>query len=174
MSGLILQNVWLNAALIFFARVVNMTLDTLRIRMMARGKKGLSFIFGVIETIIYVYALASVFAENNWINSLAYALGFGTGSVVGMWLEERMAVGFTHMRVISPHHGAALAHALRDGGFAVTEIEGRGRDGAVVILSLSVKRKNAKQVRKLIEELDDQAFVTSEDLTPVRRGFWGM
>lgn len=170
-----ITNIWVNAALIFALRVVNMAMDTLRIRMMARGKKMLSFVFGVVETLIYVYTLFSVLDDlENWINIIAYALGFGVGSVVGMWLEERMAVGYIHMRVISTHHGAALAHALRDEGFAVTEIEGRGRDGAVVILSLSVKRKNAKKAREFVEEIDSQAFITSEDLQPVRRGFWGM
>lgn len=169
------SNVWANAALIFILRVVNMTLDTLRIRMMARGKKWLAFIFGVIETLIYVYTLFSVLGDlENWINIMAYALGFASGSVAGMWLEERLAVGFIHMRVISANYGAELAHMLRDEGFGVTEIEGRGRDGAVVILSLSVKRKNAKKVRELIEKRDPQAFITSEDLHPVRRGFWGM
>ena len=152
-----------------------MSLDTLRIRMMARGKKTLSFIFGVIETIIYVYTLSSVFENlDNWINIFAYALGFGSGSVVGMWLEERLAVGFIHMRIISPNRGMELANLLRDQGFAVTEFSGRGRDGSVVMLSLSVKRKNAKQVRAVVEQTDELAFITSEDLQPVRRGFWGL
>lgn len=170
-----ITNIWVNAALIFVLRVINMALDTLRIRMMARGKKMLSFVFGVIETLIYVYTLFSVLGDlENWVNIMAYALGFGVGSVAGMLLEERMAVGYIHMRVISAHYGADLAHTLRDEGFAVTELEGRGRDGAVVILNLSVKRKNANKVRDLVEKLDPQAFITSEDLQPVRRGFWGM
>jgi len=169
-----ITNVWVTAILIFVLRVVNMALDTLRIRMMARGKKLLSFMFGVVETLIYVYTLFSVLDNlENWINILAYALGFGVGSVAGMWLEERLAVGYIHMRVISANHGIELAHILRDEGFAVTEFEGRGRDGAVGMLSLSVKRKNAKKVRALVEHNDENAFVTSEDLQPVRKGFWG-
>jgi uncharacterized protein YebE (UPF0316 family) len=175
MSEIMISNVWMNAALIFVLRVINMALDTLRIRMMARGKKGLAFVFGVVETLIFVYTLSSVFEDiDNWINTLAYAFGFATGSVVGMWLEERMAVGYIHLRVISPNHGLELAHTLRDRGFAVTEYEGRGRDGAVVILSLSVKRKNANKVRAIVEQEDENAFITSEDLQPVRRGFWGI
>ena len=142
-----------------------MTLDTLRIRMMARGQKVLTFIFGVIETLIYLYTLSSVIQNlDNWVNIMAYSLGFGIGSLVGMAVDERIAVGYIHVRVISPGRSAQLAEQLREHGFAVTEFAGRGRDGT----------KDSKNVRALVEELDQNAFITAEDLTPLRRGYWGM
>ena len=172
---LLTGNIWIDASVILGLRVVNMALDTLRLRMMARGNKGLTFIFGVIETLIYLYTLSSVIQNlDSWMNILAYALGFGIGSLVGMALDERIAVGYSHLRVISPGRGALLAETLREQGFAVTEFSGRGRDGTVTMLSVSVKRKDNKKVRSLVEELDDKAFITAEDLTPVRRGYWGM
>ena len=175
MENLLTADVWIGAGIIFALRVVNMAMDTLRLRMMARGQKPLSFIFGVIETLIYLYTLSSVIQNlDNWVNILAYSVGFGTGSIVGMMIDERMAVGYTHLRVISPNRGALIAETLRDQGFAVTEFSGRGRDGTVSMLSVSVKRKNSKKVREVVEELDDKAFITAEDLTPVRRGYWGM
>jgi uncharacterized protein YebE (UPF0316 family) len=175
MENLLTADVWIGAGIIFSLRVVNMAMDTLRIRMMARGQKPLAFIFGVVETLIFVYTLSSVFQDlDNFINTAAYALGFGTGSIIGMMIDERMAVGYIHLRVISPSRGALIAETLRDQGFAVTEFSGRGRDGTVSMLSVSVKRKNAKKVRALVEEMDEKSFITAEDLTPVRRGYWGM
>lgn len=175
MENLLLPELWIGAGIIFGLRVVNMALDTLRIRMMARGQKPLSFLFGVIETLIYLYTLSTVIQDlDNWVNIAAYSVGFATGSIVGMMIDERMAVGYTHLRVISPNRGALLAETLRDQGFAVTEFTGRGRDGTVSMLSVSVKRKNSRKVRALVEELDENAFITAEDLTPVRRGYWGM
>jgi len=175
MENLLSSNIWVTAGIIFGLRVINMTLDTLRIRMMARGQKPLAFVFGTIETLIYLYTLSSVINDlDNWVNIAAYSVGFATGSIVGMALDERMAVGYIHLRVISPNRGALIAETLRDEGFAVTEFSGRGRDGMVSMLSLSVKRKNSKKVRALVEDLDDKAFITAEDLTPVRRGYWGM
>ncbi|MEJ2757201.1 MAG: DUF5698 domain-containing protein [Anaerolineales bacterium] len=175
MDTLISSNIWLGALIIFSLRVVNIALDTLRIRMMARGQKPLAFIFGVIETVIFVYTLGSVFQDlDNWINTGAYALGFGVGSIVGMAIDERMTVGYAHLRVISPNRGALIAERLREKGFAVTEISGRGRDGTVTLLTLSIQRKNAKKARLLVEEVDENAFITAEDLTPVRRGYWGI
>ena len=175
MENLLDPEIWLGAGIIFGLRVINMTLDTLRIRMMARGQKPLAFIFGVIETLIYLYTLSAVIQNlDNWINIAAYSVGFGVGSIVGMAIDERMAVGYVHLRVISPSRGALIAETLRDQGFAVTEFSGRGRDGTVSMLSVSVKRKNARKARALVEDLDDTAFITAEDLTPVRRGYWGL
>jgi len=175
MENLLSTDVWIGAAIIFGLRVVNMAMDTLRLRMMARGQKSLAFTFGVIETLIYLYTLSSVIQDlDNWVNIIAYSFGFATGSIVGMMIDERMAVGYIHLRVISPSRGALIAETLRDQGFAVTEFTGRGRDGTVSMLSVSVKRKNAKKVRALVEELDDNSFITAEDLTPVRRGYWGL
>lgn len=171
---LLTGNIWIGAAIILGLRVVNMALDTLRIRMMARGQKTWTFIFGVVETLIYLYTLSSVIQNlNNWVNIAAYSLGFGIGSLIGMALDERLAVGYSHLRVISPGRGALLAEQLREQGYAVTEFAGRGRDGTVTMLSVSVKRKESKRVRALVEELDENAFITTEDLTPVRRGYWG-
>ena len=175
MEDFVFSNAWVGAAVIFGLRVVNMTLDTLRLRMMVRGQKAPTFLFGIIGTLISLYTLTAVIQNlDNWVNIAAYALGFATGSLVGMVIDERMAVGYTHLRVISPGRGALVAETLREQGFAVTEFSGRGRDGTVTMLSVSVRRKNIKKVRSMVEDLDENAFITAEDLTPVRRGYWGL
>lgn len=175
MENLLTPEVWINAGIIFALRVVNLAIATLRLRMMARGKKLLVFVFGAVESLIYIYTLGSVFQDlDNIVTTGTYALGFAVGNIVGMALDERMAVGHIHLRVISPNRGALLAETLREQGHAVTEFSGRGRDGTVTMLSVSVRRKNAKKVRTLVEELDENAFITAEDMTPVRRGYWGM
>jgi uncharacterized protein YebE (UPF0316 family) len=170
---LIFSNVWVGTLVIFGLRVLNMALDTLRMLFMLRGKKTLSWIFGLIVSLLYVLLLTSVLSNlNNPLFILAYAAGFATGGVVGMWIEERLAIGFTNIQVISPRLGVVMAQKLRENGFAVTEIPARGKDGMVSMLSLSVRRKQVVEVEKIINEYDDGAFVTLEDVRPVRRGFF--
>ena len=103
---------------------------------------------------------------------IAYAAGFATGGVIGMWIEERLAIGFTNIQIVSSGRGAILAQELRENGFAVTEIPARGKDGMVSMLSLSVRRTQVVIVEKIINEFDEAAFVTSEDVHPMRRGFF--
>lgn len=174
MSELMLfTNPWVGALVIFGLRVVNMTLDTLRMLYTLRGKKSLSWGIGFIVSLLYVVLLTSVLSNlNNPLYIIAYSAGFATGGVVGMWIEERLAIGFVHLQVISPRRGVVMAQKLRENGFAVTEIPARGKDGMVSMLSLSVRRKQAMAVERIVNECDQAAFVTSEDVHPVSRGFW--
>jgi len=167
------SNVWVGALIIFLLRVLNIALDTLRMLFMLRGKKMLSWIFAFMVSLIYVILLTSILANlNTPLYILAYAAGFATGGVVGMWIEERLAIGFTNIQIVSPGRGTVLAQRLREHGFAVTEIPARGRDGMVSMLSLSVRRKQVEVVGKIVNECDEAAFVTSEDVHPLRRGFF--
>jgi uncharacterized protein YebE (UPF0316 family) len=65
-----------------------------------------------------------------------------------------------------------MAQKLRENGFAVTEIPARGKDGMVSMLSLSVRRKQVLAVEQIINDCDQAAFVTAEDVRPMRHGFW--
>jgi len=89
-----------------------------------------------------------------------------------MLIEERLAIGHTHLRIVSSRRGSAIADRLREEGYAVTEVAGRGKDGMVTVLNCSVLRKNVDRVRKVINSVDADAFITAEDVRPVRRGFW--
>ena len=164
---------WIGALVIFGLRVMNMTLDTLRMLFLLRGKKTLSWVAGFLVSLIYVLLLTSVLSNlDNWLYIVAYAAGFATGGVVGMWIEERVAIGFAHLQIISPTRGVVTAQKLRESGFAVTEIPARGKDGMVSILNLSVRRKQVMTVEQIVNESDQAAFVTLEDIRPMRRGFW--
>ena len=170
---LIFDNIWVGALVIFGFRVLNIALDTLRVLFTLRGRKTLSWVFGFIVSLMYVLLLTSVLANlNSPLFILAYAAGFATGGVVGMWIEERLAIGFTNIQIVSPRLGVVMAQKLRESGFAVTEIPARGKDGMVSMLSLSVRRKQVVDVEKIVNEYDDGAFVTLEDVRPVRRGFF--
>jgi len=165
--------VWLGALLIFTARVVSVTMDTLRFMLTMRGKRLYAWILGFVESVLFVLIIGSVLSNmNNIFNVLAYAAGFATGNVIGMTIEKRLAVGFAHIKVISQNKGREVAEALRQKDYAVTEIAARGMEGEVILLDINLRRKNIKCVEDLIKEVDPSAFITVEDVTPIRRGYW--
>lgn len=162
-----------SALLIFGLRIVDVSAATLRLLFVVRGQKVLAWVSGFFQAIVFVVAISQVLTHlDNVLNMVGYAAGFATGTVVGMWLEERLAVGYAHVRVISPRQGAALAQRLRETGFAVTEIAGRGRDGTVTVLNLSVTRRQVPEIRHLVTSLDPNAFITVEEIRPLRRGYF--
>lgn len=164
---------WLGALGIFALRVSDMTLDTLRLLFVVRGKKGIAWGLGFFQSVIFVIAITSVLQNlDNPLNIIGYAAGFATGNVFGMLIEERLAIGYVKLSIVSSGRGAVLSHTLREAGFAVTEIPARGKDGMVSMLSVLVRRKDVERVQAIIREQDAEAFVIAEDVRPLRRGFW--
>lgn len=154
-------------------RVLDVSLATIRVLMVVRGRMALVWLLGFCQAAVFVIAIQAVLSElGNWLIILGYAAGFATGNVVGMLVEDRLAIGFTHLRIISSHRGAKVAEHLRTAGFAVTEISGRGKDGTVSLLNCSVRRKRAKRVWGLVKEVDTDAMMTAENIRSIRQGFW--
>jgi len=158
--------------LVFVLRVIGVTLATVRVLIMTRGRKLSAASIGFFE--VMVYALAIGYVVNNlsnvW-NLLGYSLGFAVGTLVGMWLEERMALGYASVRIVSKYRGHALADAIRDAGYGATVEWGEGRDGAVGLVVATVRRKEVDSVCALADQVDPSAFVTVEETRTIRRGY---
>ncbi|MEW5867986.1 MAG: DUF5698 domain-containing protein [Chloroflexota bacterium] len=164
---------WITAGIIFVLRVCDMSLDTMRVLVVMRGRKGAAWVLGFFQAAIFVMAISSVLKDlDNLLNVLGYAAGFATGNVVGMLIEERLAIGHAQLSIVSPRFGPAIAERMRQEGYAITEIPARGRDGTVSLLTCSVLRKNVDRVHDIVKQIDVSAFITAEDVRPVRRGLW--
>lgn len=158
---------------IFLLRLVDMCLDTLRMLFVVRGQRVIVWILGVITSIIYIVAISNVLSgANHPFTILCYGVGYATGNVLGMRIEERLAIGYRQVNVVSQTKGKEIAAALRDRGYGVTELVGQGMNGTVDVISTSVKRKQAKDVRKIIHSIDENAFITEDDFNPVSAGTW--
>jgi len=172
LNWLAISPMWL-PIVIFLLRVTDMTLDTLRVLIVIRGLKAIAWILGFFQSAVWVIAVTSVLGNlgNAW-NLIGYAAGFASGNVVGMLIEERVAIGHGHLRVISSTLGSAISEAIRSAGYAATEIAGRGKDGAVTLVVSSVRRRDIDRIQKEVARVDPEAFVAVEEIRPLHRGFW--
>ena len=122
------SSAWLGALMIFGLRITDMSLDTLRMLFVVRGRKGIAWVLGFFQSAVFVLAITKVLSDlSNPLTVLGYAAGFATGNVLGMLVEERLAIGHIQLQIVTRKHGAALAKALREGGYGVTEISARGK-----------------------------------------------
>ena len=159
--------------LIFGLRVLDMSLDTLRVLFVLRGRRPLAWILGFCQSALWVVAITSVIANlDNWLNVIGYAAGFATGNVVGMIIDERLAVGHANLRIISSGRGAAVAQAIRQAGYAATQISGQGMDGMVAMINSSIRRRDITRVKQEVFQIDPEAFITVSEVRPLHRGFW--
>jgi len=166
-------DVFLEALLIFVLRVLGIAVGTLSTLMTVQGRKFYAVATGFISALVYVVAIGKVVANlNNIWNILAYCGGFAVGTLVGMAWEQRLALGFAEVRAISTEKSAALAEALRQAGFGVTEYYGRGRETVVGTIEVIVPRKNVDTVLKIARSVDENAIVSVTEARTVRRGYW--
>ncbi len=167
------MSIVLEALLIFGLRVLGIAVSTLSTLMTVQGRKVYAVAAGFISSLVYVIAIGKVVSNlNNVWNIIAYAGGFAGGTLVGMVLEQRLALGYAEVRFISIEDGHDLAGTLREAGFGVTELEGHGREKTVEVVSVLVPRREVKNVLKIGQQVDDDAIVTVTDSRTVQRGYW--
>jgi uncharacterized protein YebE (UPF0316 family) len=159
--------------LIFVARVIDVSLGTLRIIFTARGKRQLAPLLGFVEVFIWVAVISQmVRGVNHVVAYLAYAAGFAAGNYVGMWIESRLALGTVVLRVILAQAGDVLADSLHEAGYGVTRVDGQGANGPVKLIYTIVRRKDLPGVLEVIHQTTPKAFVAVEEVRSTEQGIF--
>lgn len=167
-----LQVLVLLPLLIFLARILDVSVGTLRIIFVSKGFKGLAALLGFVESLVWVLAISQVFQNlNSWVTYLAFAAGFAAGNYVGILLEERIAMGSQLIRVITRRDAGELDSYLRQAGYAVTSVDAEGIDGPVKILFTVCKRRELEKILGIIKCYNPNAFYTIEDVRFVKETF---
>ncbi len=157
--------------LIFCSRILDVSLSTLRIIFVSKGMKHLSPVIGFFEVLIWLLAIGQIMQNlTNWVNYIAYAGGFATGTYVGLWIESRLAMGNLVVRVITKKNPSELVKFLRSDGYRATVIDAMGGGGPSKIVLTIVKRKDLKEIVKTIKKFNPKAFYSVEDVRSVSNG----
>ena len=159
--------------IIFAAKVVDLSLGTVRMIMVVKGKRMHAAIVGFFEVGVWLLAVGSVLGNlEDPINVLMYALGFSVGSYVGIMIEEKMALGSLMVQVITYKKAMELVDKLREEGYGVTVVEGHGRHGINHLLNVTIDRKNLSRLNQTLDDHDQKAFVTVMDTRSIKGGFF--
>jgi uncharacterized protein YebE (UPF0316 family) len=159
--------------LIFLARLIDVSLGTLRIIFLSRGRKYLAPLLGFVEVLIWITVVSQVVGgAQNMVAYLAYAAGFAVGNYVGMLIEEKLAIGTLVVRVILPQEGTGLIERLRTEGYGATYVHGHGASGPVMLIYTVVMRKELSRVVDLIQDVHPKAFFTVEELRSAQQGIF--
>jgi uncharacterized protein YebE (UPF0316 family) len=151
-------------AIIFLARVFDVSIGTVRTIATVQGRTVLAFFLGFFEVVIWISIVSTVVLQikESPILVLFYALGYATGNVVGILVEKKLAFGTTVLRIISSERGPQIAERLRNIGQPVTIFRGEGMKSAVVELYIVCRRKDQDWILKMAREEDPCAFYILE------------
>jgi uncharacterized protein YebE (UPF0316 family) len=157
--------------LIFISRVVDVSIGTLRIIFVSKGRRYLAPILGFFEVLIWLLAISSIMQNlHNYVTFLAYAGGFAAGNYVGMRLEEKLALGVMIVRVITQKPADLLIARLKSLGFGITSVDAKGAVGDVSIIYTIIHRNEMKRVIEIIKSYNPKAFYSVEDVRYVNEG----
>lgn len=164
---------YLSYLLIFFSRVIDVGLGTIRIIYLTRGQSMLAAAIGFVEMLIYITVLSTVIGNlDHPLNIVIYALGFAAGNFVGSKIEEKIAVGFVNVQVITMQVCNGIEETLRGMGFGVTSVEGTGKEGPHRILYVMMKRRDLQWFLKDVRQLDKNAFISIMDTRRILGGYF--
>ncbi|MFZ5433843.1 MAG: DUF2179 domain-containing protein [Calditrichota bacterium] len=158
---------WIMMIGIFLLRIVDQSIGTLRTISVVRGYPVLAVLMGFLEVFIWINVIGQVIQNlHTWYLTVGYAAGFAAGQAVGMWVENRLALGNQLLRVIARRE-SDLAQKLWEHGYQATEVESVGPSGPVDVIFVVDGRENIPDLIKLICELDPDCFYTVEDVRHV-------
>jgi len=151
--------------LIFFARICDVSLGTIRIIFVSKGIKYLAPIVGFFEILIWLLAIGQIMQNlTNVYYYIFYAGGFAIGNLVGIIIDERLSIGTVGVRIITRKEAKDLIDALKKADFGVTAVDAEGSKGMVKIIFTVVNRQNIQDVIKIVKKYNPKAFYSIEDI----------
>ena len=158
---------------IFFVRIIDVTLGTIRTMFTVKGKRLIASIFGFVEVFIWFIIVREALQtdEKSIFVAISYALGFATGTYIGGFLSGILIKGKVVVQVFTEN--LELVDILRENGYAVTVIDCKGYNTkSKYMLYISVDKKKEKKLIKEIESLDKHAFIVENETNHVENGYF--
>lgn len=157
---------------IFSIQIIYVTLFTMRSIFVIRGRTYLAAWISIVEVFVYITGLSLVINNlDNILNVIVYCLSYGLGIIIGSFIEQKMALGYTQMQVVTKIVSDSLPKLLREQGFGVTSWIVEGMDGQKQMLNILVKRKGGNSLEKVVKHLDPDAFIISFEPNRFSGGF---
>jgi uncharacterized protein YebE (UPF0316 family) len=159
--------------LIFFFRIVDQSIGTLRLIFAAKGLKRLAPFFAFFESFIWLVAIGQIMKHlDNLYCYIAFAAGYAAGNYFGIILEEKLSIGTVVIRVIPKKDTTDLIKRLRELNYGVTVVDVDGMMGPTKMLFTTIRRKEAMKVIGIINEYNPTAFYTIDEVKVVSGGYF--
>ncbi len=157
--------------MIFLARICDVTMGTIRVIFISKGIRYLAPVIGFFEVIIWLLAIGQVMNNlTNVVSYIAYGAGFASGTFIGMYIEEKISLGLTSVRIITKGDTLELMQYLRAHNYGVTSVDGEGATGRVKMVFTIIRRQDLAHVVGIIQQFHPNAFYSVEEVKSVAEG----
>lgn len=168
-----LDNALVMIAIILIINIVYVSFFTIRMILTLKGQRYLAAFISMFEVVIYILGLGLVLENLDQIqNVIAYAVGYALGVIAGMKIEEKLALGYITVNVISSSPDIEFTRKLRDKGYGVTSWFAYGMEGDRLAMQILTPRKYELKLYETIRTLDPKAFIIAYEPKQIHGGFW--
>lgn len=138
---------------IILAKIVEVSMATIRIVLITKGERKIGAFIGFFEVSLWLVLVSTVLTNimADPLKIVAYALGFALGNYIGSVVEEKIGIGSAEIQaIVKAEHGKLLSDALREQGYAVTVMQGEGKNHPrnILLMIVPIKIKLFYDLRK--------------------------
>ena len=160
---------------IFFVRILEVSLGTIRMIITVKGNKLVASLIGFFEILVWFLIVKEALntTETSIFIALSYSLGYATGTYIGGILSDKFVSGTLSVQVILSNNNHKIVDKIREEGFAVSVVNVKGKeDHDKYMLFMEIDKKKINQLKYLIKSLDSKAFVVVNETKMVENGFF--
>ncbi len=159
------MNLILLPILIFIARILDVSLGTIRMIFISKGLKYLAPILGFFEVLIWIIVVSKLMSNvNSSVLYVAYAAGFAAGTYIGMLIEDKLSIGKVLVRISVQKESAKIIEKLKELNYSMTVINGQGYNGKIKMILCIINKKELNKLVLAVKGINSKAFYTIEDL----------
>lgn len=152
---------------IFFARILDVCLNTVRTTFVLRGKTLIVAILAFFEiTIWFLVAREALNTELNIFIVLSYSGGYTTGTILGTLITNNLIK--TNMELIVISNKIKTTKEIKEANYGVTILN---KDKSQTVLLIETNKKRLAQLTNLLHKLDNKAFITIKETRTIINGY---
>ena len=159
---------------IFFVRILDVSLGTIRTMFVVRGKKLISSMIGFFEILVWFLVVKEALQteSNSIFIAISYSLGFATANYIGALLSDKLITGNVSVQVFTNNNN--LEKILREHGYGVSSVvyTGYEEEAHKHMLFINIDKKKEKALRELIKKNDKEAFIIVNETKYVENGYF--
>lgn len=160
---------------IFFARILDVSLGTLRTVITVKGKSLYASLVGFIEIFVWFLIVKEALSTDEtsiWI-AISYSLGFATGTFIGSILSQKLITGNLSVQIITDKAYHDMVNTLRNEGYGVTvmNVEGKNKEEEKYMLFIEINNKSLNHLQHLVKKIDSDAFMVVNETKYVQNGY---
>ena len=161
--------------LVCAAKIIEITIQSLKTCMMVRGQRLKAACLGFVECMIWGLVISTIISTlgDNLLLLLFYCGGYAMGLFLGSTIEGKIALGTSNLQLIANDENTKLIIAyLRYNKRGYTVFSGQGSTDKMNMILIVLARRDMKRVLRDIRKLcDNRVFVVASDVSKYAGGY---